>query len=161
MCRIYSSKIDYKLQKKKLKNRWRCGKNPPHFQTISTYWNFWLDLPVALKGYLWDAVVQHHFKIHTKKLWRKHGGIRNSVQDISSYGSCQGSFIHLLCLFESLQPSCHVNPHLHSHLSSACGSASNHLGVCCLHFTASLIDLASSVSWGDLLTLVGPIWIHL
>lgn len=127
-----------------------CKKTPPHIQTISTYWNFWLDLPIPLKGYVWDAVVQHHYKIHTKKLWPKHGGIRNSVQDISSYGSCQGSFIHLLCLFESLQPSCHVNPHLHSHLSSACGSASNHLGVCCLHFTASLIDLASSVSWGDL-----------
>ncbi len=38
------------------------------------------------------------------------------------------------------------------HLSSACGSASKHLpgGVCCLRFTASLIDLASLVSWGDL-----------
>lgn len=117
---------------------------------ISIYWNFLLDLPVPLNRYLWDVVVQRNLKIYTTKLWPKHGGIRNSVKDISSYGSCQGSFIHLLCLFESLQPSCHVTPHLHSHLSSACGSASNYLGVCCLHFTAPLIDLASSVSWGDL-----------
>lgn len=73
-----------------------------------------------------------------------------SVKDIGSSGFCQGSFIHLLCLLESFQPSCHVNSHLHSHLSSACGSASSHLGVCCLHFTASLIDLASSVSRGEL-----------
>lgn len=59
---------------------------------------------------------------------------------------------HLFTSHESLPSSHHMNTHLHSHPSSACGSASKHLpnGVCCLHFTASLIDLASSVSWRDL-----------
>lgn len=76
------------------------------------------------------------------------GSSENSVKDISSYGSCQGSFIHLSGLFESLQLSFHVNSHLHSHLSSACGSASNRLpgGVCCLRLTAFLIDSDSSLS---------------
>lgn len=86
------------------------------------------------------------------KNYNKDGRDKNSVEDISSCGSCQGSFIHLSCLCESLPSSHHMNTHLHSHPSSACGSASKHLpnGVCCLHFTASLIDLASSVSWRDL-----------
>lgn len=86
------------------------------------------------------------------KNYNKDGRDKNAVEDISSCGSCQGSFIHLSCLCESSPSSHHMNTHLHSHPCSACGSASKHLpdGLCCLHFTASLIDLASSVSWRDL-----------
>lgn len=92
---------------------------------------------------------------HTPKkciTYSKDKSNKHPVKDISSYSSCQGSFIHLSCLCECLQPFRHVISLLHSHPSSACGSASKHFPseACCLHFTAPLIDLASSVSWGDL-----------
>lgn len=97
-------------------------------------------------------------KIH----WRKKKEKKKQT-NIIPYGSCQGSFIHLSCLFESSRPRFHVNSHLHSHLSPACGPASNHppVGVCCLRFPASLIDSASSLSWGDTSSSVRPIWICL
>lgn len=99
----------------------------------------------------YDLPFLHH---SPKKIlmYRKDESTNNPGKDVSSYSPCQGSFIHLSCLCESLQPSRHVISLLHSHPSSACGSASKHLpgGVCCLHFTVPLIDFASSASWGDL-----------
>ena len=68
------------------------------------------------------------------------------MKDICSY---QGSFIHLSCSCEPLQPWIPIYIHIPP-LAVALHPNTFLLGVCCLHFTASLIDLASPVSWGDL-----------
>lgn len=89
-----------------------------------------------------QARIQEYYLLTSVQSWKQ----QQFRERLQLLWICSG-LIYLILL----QPD-QVNSHLHSHPSSACGCASKLLpdGVCFLRVTASLIDLASSVSWADL-----------